>query len=464
MFFRLLASLHRSAAISRQALCSLILLVLSLSWNHKTHAAHQAEPEVIEFWTMSLKPKFIPYFERLVSDYQKQYPQYRIVWVDFPWDILQLKLITAIAAGKPPALVHLSVPWAEEMARDGLLEPVGPWLTAPAQAISYTSGALDDLRFHGQIYGFPHYSNVNVLAYNRKLWQAAGLPEGEQAGPCDMDQLLQMARQIAERTGKPAYGPALGKIDGFMLQQGLPLIAEGRAVFNSPAHVALIKKLALTYRAGGLFKDKLFADDNFPAVVDAYLGGRLALMVSAPTALRRVQTDAPQIYAQTGVFAMPAGPTGLNDGGWLFHFAIPKGNPAANFPAITQFARYLTNASNQLAFARQAGVMPTDLTALSNPYFYGTETVAVRDAATQALQVAARSMQAARSLYVAGIDDYDELRRYLVQAAEAGITGRQDIQLALDQAVRLWNRKLAKLRPHQPAAKSGTLTSKQEAR
>lgn len=446
MFFRLLASLHRSAAISRQALCSLILLVLSLSWNHKTHAAHQAEPEVIEFWTMSLKPKFIPYFERLVSDYQKQYPQYRIVWVDFPWDILQLKLITAIAAGKPPALVHLSVPWAEEMARDGLLEPVGSWLSAPGQSPNYTAGALADLRFHGQIYGFPHYSNVNVIAYNRKLWQAAGLPEGPQAAPRDMDQLLQIARQIAARTGKPAYGPALGKIDGFMLQQGLPLIADGRAVFNSPAHVALLEKLALTYKANGLFKDKLFAEDNFPAVVDAYLGGRLALMVSAPTALRRIQSDAPEIYAQTGVIAMPAGPTGLNDGGWLFHFAIPKGNKPERLPAITQFARYLTNPRNQLEFARQAGVMPTDQTALKDDYFYRRSGSTPADASAQALQVAAASMQAARSLYVAGIDDYDELRRYLVQAAEAGITGRQPIQAALDQAVILWNRKLAKLR------------------
>ena len=51
-------------------------------------------------------------------------------------------------------------------------------------------------------------------------------------------------------------------------------------------------------------------------------------------------------------------------------------------------------------------------------------------------------------MYVAGIDDYDELRRYLVKAVEAGVTGKQDIRLALDQAVQQWNRKLASLRSH----------------
>jgi putative chitobiose transport system substrate-binding protein len=52
-------------------------------------------------------------------------------------------------------------------------------------------------------------------------------------------------------------------------------------------------------------------------------------------------------------------------------------------------------------------------------------------------------MPFSRTMYVAGIEDYDELRRALVKAVEAGVTGRQDIQQALDAAVAIWNRKLA---------------------
>ncbi|UUZ50123.1 hypothetical protein LP420_09030 [Massilia sp. B-10] len=46
------------------------------------------------------------------------------------------------------------------------------------------------------------------------------------------------------------------------------------------------------------------------------------------------------------------------------------------------------------------------------------------------------------------IDDYDELRRSLVKAVEAGVTGKQDAQLALDQAAAIWNKKLAAQRLH----------------
>ena len=411
------------------------LLLLGLSLHGNALAVQK-----IEFWTMSLKPKFIPYFQEIVKNYEAQHPGVKLEWVDFPWDILQLKLITAIAAGTPPALVNLSVPWAEEMARDGLLEPVDNWLAAPGMSNDYTDAALADLRFNGKVYGYPHYSNVNVIAYNRKILAAAGITQA----PRSMDELLAQAMQIASKTGKPGYAPALGKIDGFFMQQGLDLLRDGKAVFNSPAHVMLVKKLALTYKAGGFLKDKLFAEDNFPAVVDAYLGGRLGVMVSAPTAIKRIQTDAPEIYAQTGIFPVPPGPTGINDGGWMFHFAIPKGIKKKDLPEVAAFARYLTSDANQLAFAKLAGVMPTTKQALANPYFKKLQVNA--GASEQALTVAANSMNAARSLYVSGIDDYDELRRFLVKAVEAGVTGRRDIQEALDEAVAIWNRKLQGVR------------------
>lgn len=50
----------------------------------------------IEFWTMNLKPKFILYFRELVQCYQASHPHVQVEWSDFPWDILQFKLITAI--------------------------------------------------------------------------------------------------------------------------------------------------------------------------------------------------------------------------------------------------------------------------------------------------------------------------------------------------------------------------------
>jgi putative chitobiose transport system substrate-binding protein len=396
--------------------------------------------EKIEFWTFSMKPKFTPYFETLVKNYEAGNPGVKVEWVDFPWDVIQTKLVTRIVAGTPPALVNLNVPWADEFARDGLLTPVDA-LLADARP-RYLASTLEDLTFGGKTYGFPMYSNVAVIAYNTQIFKAAGIPHA----PRDLDEQLLFARQIAARTGKAGLCPALSKIDGLMMQQGLAVIRDGKAVFNSPAHIALIKKLADTYKAGGLLKDALFAEDNFPAAIDAYKGGRLGMLLAPPTAVKRIQSDAKDIYAITDVAPAPLGPTGIADGGWLIHFAVPKNVDAKLLPAIGKFARYLTNDANQLAFAKQASVYPAMAQAASDPFFMTVPPGA--GAAEKAVSAGAVSMPHSHTLYVAGITDYDELRRYLVKAVEAGVTGKQDVKQALDQAVAIWNRKLASQRSY----------------
>ena len=287
------------------------------------------------------------------------------------------------------------------------------------------------------------YSNVAVVAYNKHIFKAAGLTRG----PATFDEQLAFARQIAATTGKAGIAPALAKIDGLFMWQGLQVIAGGKAVFNSPAHVEIVRKLAATYRAGGLLKESLFAEDNFPAVVDAYKGGRLGMLLAPPTALKRIEADAADIYAITDVSPAPLGPTGIADGGWLIHFAIPARVDPKLLPAIGKFARYLTGDASQLAFARQASVFPASVRAAADPFFLALPANA--GAAEKAVAAGAASMVHSRTLYVAGIDDYDELRRSLVKAVEAGVTGKQDVKQALDQAVAIWNKKLARQRPQQ---------------
>jgi putative chitobiose transport system substrate-binding protein len=412
-----------------------ILIALAALLFLPAAAMAAAAQQKIEFWTFSMKPKFTPYFESVVRRYEAANPGIKVEWVDFPWDVIQTKLVTRIVAGTPPALVNLNLPWADEYARDGLLQPVDE-LIGPTRS-SYIPALLDDLRFKGHTYGFPMYSNVAIVAFNTTIFKAAGLTRA----PNSLDEQLSFARQIYARTGKAGFSPALSKIDGMFMQQGLAVIADGKAVFNSPQHVALVQKLAATYKAGGLLKEGLFAEDNFPFVVDAYQGGRLGMLLAPPTALKRIEVDAKDIYAITDVAPAPLGPTGVADGGWLIHFAIPKGVDAKLLPAVGKFARYLTDDQNQLAFAKQANVFPTTIKAAADPLFIGV--AAGAGAAQKAVAAGAQSMAHARTLYVAGIDDYDELRRFLVKAVEAGVTGKQDVKQALDQAVAIWNKKLA---------------------
>lgn len=404
-------------------LCSLGLACLSLP----------AQAATLSLWTMGMKPRFTAYFEDAIKRYQASHPGQQIEWADYPYEVVQTRFAAASAAGKPPALLQLNVPWAEEYARKGLLVPVDAELGK-----GYLSGPLADLRFDGKTWGFPHYTNVNVLAYNKTLLQQAGIAQPPQT----LEQILATAAQIAAKTGQAGFAPPLGKIDNYFLQQGLPLVKDGKAVFNSPAHVAFLQKFRTAYAQKALLKDGLFAENNFSQVLAAYNSRRLAMMLGATSVIKRVQGDAPAVFADTGIAAAPLGPSGIADGGWLFHFAVPKQGDTSIQTQAMELARFLTNDANQLAFAREAGVFPTSTQAAADPWF--AQLPAKADANDLARQQAGRSVAQARTLFVSGIADYPRLQRSLVRATEAGVSGREPLQQALDGAVAEWNRALTR--------------------
>ncbi|MBX9266528.1 ABC transporter substrate-binding protein [Chromobacterium violaceum] len=413
----------------RPALAALALLACSLS-------AH-AEKVRLEFWTDSLKPTFDGYFANVKKTYEAQHPDVEVQWVDVFNDNFETKLNAAIAAGRPPALVNHDVPRLFKYAQKGTLIPLDAALGADGAA--YLPNALADLSFGGKLYGLPWYNNINVLVINGELFKKAGLDPKQPVA--SLDEELRLAKIVKAKTGVPGLLPQLGQIDGIMLGQGLPLIQNGKAVFNSPRHAALIRKFADAYKAGALARDSLFADDNYQASIKLYNSGRLAMMETAPTSAQRTQSDARNIYAATVVQPAPLGPTKIAQGGYLFSWSVSKGLPARTQQEAVKFARFLTGDAQQLAFAKVTGAtFPSTRQALADNYFVKTSAGggAVESSRIEGAKVA-RNI---RTLVLTGVPNVGDLKKNLVDNVEAAVTGKKDAQKALDDAAAFWNRQL----------------------
>nr|WP_199065254.1 extracellular solute-binding protein [Chromobacterium sp. ASV5] len=414
----------------RLSIGALGLLLCALA----SHA--QAEKIRLEFWTDSLKPRFDNYFASAKKSYEAQNPNVEVQWVDVFNENFETKLNAAIAAGKPPALVNHDVPRLYKYAQKGTLLPLDGAIGAEKAA--YLPNALADLTFHGKLYGLPWYNNVNVLTVNGELFRKAGLNPNQPVA--SLDEELRLAKIIKAKTGVPGLLPQLGQIDGIMLGQGLPLIENGKAVFNSPRHAALIRKFADAYKAGALARDSLFADDNFQDSIKLYNSGRLAMMETAPTATQKTQSDARAIYAATVVHPAPLGPTKIVQGGYLFSWAISKGLPAKTQAEAVKFAKFLTSDAQQLAFSKVTGAtFPSTQAALNDGYFVKTSAGgAIENSRIQGAKVA-RSI---RTLTLTGVPNVADLKKNLVDNVEAAVTGKKDAQKALDDAVAFWNQRL----------------------
>ncbi|WP_269531192.1 extracellular solute-binding protein [Chitinimonas sp. BJYL2] len=390
----------------------------------------------LEFWTQSLSPKFAPYFRELVASYNAANPQVEVVWVDYPWDVIRAKFTVALASGNPPALANVDVPTAYEFRQIGLIQPVDRWIRRD----DFVAAAIADVTFGNQVYAWPFYNGANVVAYNTELFRRAGLDP--KRPPASFAEQLRYAKILYARTGAAGFPPALGpgKIEGLMIAEGLEVIRGGKAVFNSPAHVEFVRLLADAYKAGGLLRDNLFGQDNFQLATAAYNSGRLAMLVTSPAALNRIRDDAPSVYKITEVTAEPLGRSGIAKGGWLFTFVVPKNVKPALLPEVGKFANFLTNAANQLAFAQQAGTLPTSRAAAAHAHFH----LAPKDAdpARRGLIAAANNIEVTRTVFLADVRNAALLSAKLSAVVEQAVTGRRDAKEALDDAVAFWNEKL----------------------
>jgi len=154
-----------------------------------------------------------------------------------------------------------------------------------------------------------------------------------------------------------------------------------------------------------------------------------------------VRDDAPDIYAVTDVAPVPIGAPGVVAGGWLFHFAMPKGTRDDVAAEAARFAKFLTDDENELTFAKLAGAFPTARGAAADPYFGQLPRNA--GAYEKAMALGASRLDKVRTLYAAGGPGFERLNKRLQDAVEAAVIGRRDIQEALDDAVAFWNSKLA---------------------
>jgi putative chitobiose transport system substrate-binding protein len=399
-----------------------------------------AEKVKLEFWTMNMAPKFNDYFKGLASQFNQQNPNLEAIWVDMNWDQIQPKLIAAIAAGNPPALVNFNVPWVHDFARQGNILPLNDYLGADKNL--YQDNALRDVTYKGKIYAFPWYNSVSVIAYNKEVFDKAGI----KAPAKSFDELVSQAKTITAKTKLPAFSPKLSAESGgsfvdWFYYAGLPVVENGQAVFNSPKHVAFLQKFVDLYKAGAVPKDVFKME--FEQEIASYNTQRIAMMTTAPQALKRTEQDSKAVYGKTEIAPFPIAEGKIAFGGWMMDYVIPKGTKSPSDAA--KLGKFITSDAAQLAFSKETGTtFPSTKKAATDQFFMSGAKSS--DPVEKARAVAAQSIGNAKTLTLepGTLPDETSMMRTLQNEIQAAVTGRKSAQAALDAAVKNWNQRLKK--------------------
>jgi len=422
---------------------SLALLLACGGCGRGPSPAASQRPRQLTVWTLDLAPRFSPYMGRVIKAWERANPGVSVRWIDVPWNSVERKLLAAVFARTAPDLVNLNPPFAANLASKGGLLNLDRVLPAQAAAAYlpevWQAGRQGDLQF-----AIPWYLTTRVTLANRRLLQQAGYA----APPRRWDQVPAYAEAIKRRTGRYALFVTVVPDDSAELLETLVqmevrlLDGNHRAAFNSAAGRRAFAFWTDLYRRGLLPPEVV--SQGYRRAIELYQAGDLAQVASGPDFLRNLQTNAPGIAAVTTPFPPLVGPGGQTNVA-VMNLVVPRQSTMA--PEATSFALFLTDASNQLAFAREARVLPSARAALKQlDQELAQPAPAVDPAAErqealvrQARALSVRNLERAQVL-VPATPGIKRLQAILYTQLQRAMLGQISSDGALSEAELQWNR------------------------
>lgn len=381
---------------------------------------------------MQLEPEFTNYFHNLIATFEAQNPSIKVKWVDVPWAAMQNKILTAVSAKTPPDVVNLNPDFASQLAgRNAWLDLDGK--ISPEARSSYLPNIWQANTLNGKTFGIPWYLTTRLTIYNTDILNRAGISQP----PATYTELAKVAQQIKDKTGKYAFFVTLvpqdsGEVLESFVQMGVTLVdPQGKAAFNSPAGKAAFQYWVDLYKKGLLPKEVL--TQGHRQAIELYQAGEIALLTSGDEFLPTIATNAPTIAKVSAVAPEVTGSIGKKEVA-VMNMVIPRDTKYPD--AAVKFALFVTNAENQLSFAKAAEVLPSTVKSLADSYF---QDIPVQATIIEKARVAsAKELQQAQVL-IPTLKDINLLQKAIYENLQAAMLGQKTVDKAIADAAAEWN-------------------------
>jgi putative chitobiose transport system substrate-binding protein len=382
----------------------------------------------IEFWTISLKPTYVDYINGIINEYQKQNPDIIVEWIDMPESIIMQKLMASVAGGVAPDVVNLNPGYSQMLAQNYALVNMDE-AVPPEKRDLYFKNLWESTSFEGNSYSIPWYVTTRVIMYNREIFEKAGLDPA--VPPKTWDDVVEYARIIRQKTGQFGYMPAIRMIEDFSMQ-GVPIVSDDRkqAVFNSPEGTDV-----LNWYVNMKNKDIMPVEtlaQGYRGALNRYQAGNLGMIIAGPTLLLRIKADSPGVYDNTEVAPMPLGKAGIVPASTM-NLVVPRASKHRDI--AVDFALFVTNNENQLAFCKLVPLLPSTKEAASDEFFEKGKGEPLQD---KAIKISISQLPIAVDMSL-GLKNSPQLSRVMHEAVETAYYGRKTPKEALDEAASKWN-------------------------
>jgi putative chitobiose transport system substrate-binding protein len=387
----------------------------------------------LEFWTMQLQPKFNEYFKDAIGKFETANPGIKVHWVDIPWGVMQGKIQAAMGAKTAPDVVNLNPDFAIQLAARNAWLDLDSLLTK-GENREYLPSVWQAGTLNGKTFSLPWYLTTNITIYNQELFTKAGIPKP----PTTYQELAQAAKQIKEKTGKYAFFTTFVPEDTndvleSMVQMGVQLTdKQGKAAFNTPTGKAAFQYWVDLYKQGLLPKEAL--TQGHQQGIQLYQAGETAMLFAGAPFIETIVKNAPQIGKISAVAPQITGQTGKK-GVAVMNLVIPRTTKMPE--AAVKFALFITNTTNQLAFAQASDTLPSNVKAVAD---YQTKLSGGNDTSPLDRGKLISAEQLSQSdILIPPLKNINLLKKAIYENLQAAMLGEKTVEQAVTTAATTWD-------------------------
>ncbi|MFD2044532.1 ABC transporter substrate-binding protein [Ornithinibacillus salinisoli] len=312
----------------------------------------------VEFMTISLLPTFEDYLNNLKAEFENLHPNVTVTINDVPYDQVEQYVLTNASSGDLPDVMNLNTEFVKKIGAMGALVNMDE--AAADVKDTFFEGLWQTGGVEGSVYALPWYTTTSGLIYNPDILAEAGFD----APPTTFEEAWEMSKTIYEETG--AYGEVIqGEMHLLFPKNGIDILNEDNtaAAFNTPEAVALWSDLKEYYDQGLFELDVML---NQVSMAELYATEKVAWWATGPQLFRQVNDLSPEVYEKSLGGAALDGTAGKQHANPM-NIAVSENSESKE--AAVEFAKFVTNAENQLEFGKEASVLPPVEEAANDEFF-----------------------------------------------------------------------------------------------
>lgn len=167
-------------------------------------AALAAEQITLHYFTWATGGSATQIQEDWIEPFQEKFPHIKIEYEAVGFGEFWEKLPVYIATGNAPDIIHMSVGYVYDYAKQGLLENLQPYFDRDLNPDDFFMQPFDAMRYpsmeDGDLYGIPYSFIVSALYYNIDMFDRAGVAYPDETWTWDM------AREVSRRFVRDSTG------------------------------------------------------------------------------------------------------------------------------------------------------------------------------------------------------------------------------------------------------------------